>query len=201
MKTNRARGSAVLLRYVSLGHVRLAYTHRLVEHAHDRVVLFLAAGTPGKRFAGPPLHAVDDLAHYDWSLADRPWRRKHRLALTPLGAAHSIDLFWAADTWQFLGWYVNLQAPLIRTRLGFDTRDHALDVVVAPDGSWTWKDENHLQAAVRLGRFTRAEAHAIRREGEQVVASLPEVLPTGWEDWRPHASWTPLPLPAGWDDV
>ena len=201
MKTDRARGSPVLLRYVSFGHVRLAYPHRLVEHSRDRVVLFLAAGTPGKRFTGPPLHAAEDLARYDWSLADRPWRRTHRLSLTPLEAAHSLDLFWAEDSWQFVGWYVNLQAPLQPTPLGFDTRDHALDVVIAPDGSWRWKDEDHLEAAVRLGRFSRDEGAAIRREGERVIAALPRLLPTGWEEWRPDPSWALPPLPAGWDAV
>jgi hypothetical protein len=33
---------------------------------------------------------------------------------------------------------------LRRTRLGFDTRDQALDVVVEPDGTWQWKDEDQL---------------------------------------------------------
>lgn len=148
-----------------------------------------------------PLHAVHDLAAYDWSVADRSWHGTHRLCLTALDVAHSLDLFWAEDTWDFVGWYVNLQAPLRRTRLGFDTRDHALDLVIAPDGSWRWKDEDHLEAAVRLGLFTREEGREIRREGERVAALLPTLLPTGWERWRPDAAWTPLPLPAGWDDL
>ena len=42
----------------------------------------------------------------------------------------------------------------------------------------------NLQA---LGIFTRAEAAAVRAEGERVVEAKP--WPTGWEDWRPDPSW------------
>ena len=47
---------------------------------------------------------------------------------------------------------MNLQEPLQRTQLGFDTFDHDLDVVVvpmAPPGAW--KDEDELVEAIRLG--------------------------------------------------
>ena len=39
------------------------------------------------------------------------------------GAAHSVELLWNAETGQFLCWYINLQEPLRRTPLGFDTMD------------------------------------------------------------------------------
>ena len=36
-----------------------------------------------------------------------------------------------------------------------DTTDLALDVTVAPDGSWEWKDEDELAEAISLGRSRR----------------------------------------------
>jgi predicted RNA-binding protein associated with RNAse of E/G family len=61
--------------------------------------------------------------------------------------------------------------------------DHALDVVIEPDGKWHWKDEDDFVEAQRLGVFTPEEAAAVRREGERVIAE--RLWITGWERWRP----------------
>ena len=53
--------------------------------------------------------------------------------------------------WRFLGWYVNLQAPLVIRGDRFDTTDWALDIMVDPDGSWRWKDEDEFVRAIELG--------------------------------------------------
>jgi hypothetical protein len=64
-------------------------------------------------------------------------------------------------------------------------------VVVDPDGSWRWKDEDELADAVYAGRVDEA---AVRTEAERVLAERP--WPTGWEDFRPDPTW-PIPeLPA-----
>jgi hypothetical protein len=65
-----------------------------------------------------------------------------------------------------------------------------LDVVVDPDGTWHWKDEDEFLEATTLGLFTRQKALEIRAEGERVIASLPSLLPTGWETWIPNPSWS-----------
>jgi hypothetical protein len=137
-----------------------------------------------------------------WTRGDDPidltWSRTHVLQLVRPGAAHTVEVRWRED-WTFLDWYVNLQAPLRRTALGFDTTDWALDVVVSPAGEWRWKDEDDFAEAVELGVFDGVGAAAVRAEGERVIAARP--WPTGWGDWRPPADWTPLPLPDGWADV
>jgi predicted RNA-binding protein associated with RNAse of E/G family len=82
--------------------------------------------------------------------------------------------------------------------------DHLLDVVIDPDLSWRWKDEEELEEAVRLGLLTRQAADGIRAEGERVIAQLEAREPPfcdGWERWRPDPAW-PIPeLPAGWDEL
>ena len=67
--------------------------------------------------------------------------------------------------------------------------DHALDLVIAPDGSWCWKDEDDFAEAQALGVFTVEQAAAVRAEGERVLAARP--WPTGWENWRPQGATTP----------
>jgi predicted RNA-binding protein associated with RNAse of E/G family len=129
---------------------------------------------------------------------DKVWEWTHVLRLGRRDRPHSLDLFWD-EAWAFLGWYVNLQRPLEDTRLGFDTTDWALDVVVDPDGSWRWKDEDDFAQAQELGVLDADDAAGVRAEGERVVAERP--WPTGWEDWRPPAAWTPAALPEGWDVV
>jgi hypothetical protein len=51
--------------------------------------------------------------------------------------------------------------------------DHALDIVVEPDGAWHWRDEDDFAETQRLGVFTTEEAAAVRAEGERVVAARP----------------------------
>ena len=63
--------------------------------------------------------------------------------VTPPDAWHAIWWFFH-ETGEFRSWYVNLQTPIRRWWGGVDMRDHALDVVVAADRSWRWKDEDEF---------------------------------------------------------
>jgi len=189
-------GDAALWRSIAFGRVRWAMAHRLVELTPEQVVLWVPRGTRGKRGVAA-LHECVDLSTFDWSLREGVWR-DHCLKLTRFGDAHSLWLFWDEDG-TFGGWYVNLQEPLRESPLGWDSRDHALDIVIEPDGRWAWKDEEHLAAATARGRFTPEEGAAILAEGERVLADPP--WPTGWEKWRPDPSWVVPELPARWDEL
>jgi hypothetical protein len=171
--------------------------HTLVDESPERVALYCPPGTRGRRPRRAFVDYIGQLRTGHWEIVEHVWARNHVLRLTPFGAAHSVDLYWAEHDWAFRGWYVNLQEPLRRTSIGFDTRDQALDIVVEPDGSWSWKDEDHLAQLVRDGVWAAADAEAIRSEGERVLGDPP--WPTGWEDWRPDPAW-PLPsLPVDWE--
>lgn len=194
-------GDAVLLRSIYRGRVRWTFAHRYAGvHASGRVALYCGPGNAGKAMKrsleepGPYLEA--------WVRGDPPydrvWGATHVVRFMRPGDAHTVEIFWSLD-WELLGWYVNLQAPLRVDGALFDTTDWALDVVVAPDGSWRWKDEDDFAQAIALGVFDDAAAAEVRAEGERVVAERP--WPTGWEDWRPPRAWEPLPLPPAWDVV
>jgi hypothetical protein len=173
--------------------------HVLVEETSEVAVLYVPPGTRGRRPSRPFIEDPSQLRTLEWDHVEHVWHGTHALRLLRPGAAHCLYLFWDERGWSFQGWYVNLQAPFVRSTLGFDTRDHALDVVVEPDGSWRWKDEDHLELATRLGVFTRAEASEIRAEGERVLEQWP--FPTGWEGWRPDPVWPVPSLPEGWSAV
>jgi hypothetical protein len=140
----------------------------------------------------------------DWALADAVWTDSRMLYLMTPGAAHSVHLWWKAPDWSFGGWYVNLQEPIRRTRLGFDYMDQTLDIVIEPDLSWHWKDEHEIDGALATGFLTPEQARAIRAEGERVIERLEAraaPFSDGWEQWHPDPDW-PIPeLPAGWDSL
>ena len=80
--------------------------------------------------------------------------------------------------------------------------DQLLDVVIDPDLSWRWKDEDELREAIELGLMSQGGAEAVRREAERAIERLEARQPPfcdGWETWQPDPTW-PLPtLPDGWD--
>jgi hypothetical protein len=185
------------VRNIRFGKVRNAFSQYVVREDEDLVVLYLPLGTVGKRplSDGRPIRGQADR---EWELRDHTWHTFSRLTLIQWGRAHSVELL-RDETGEFEGWYVNIQEPLRRSRLGFETDDLVLDIRVQPDGSWTWKDEDELEEAVVLGRFNEDEGRAIRAEGQRVIEERP--WPTGWEDWRPDPAWPVPKLPKGWNVV
>ena len=172
------------------GRVWRAQACRVVEESDELLVLWIPAGAPAKVPAGGLRIPVDD-----WELEDTAQTKWDQLCVARRGRAHSVYVMWRAG-WELDIWYVNFERPLRRTPLGVDTFDEKLDLIVRPDGSYRWKDEDELDAAAVLGLL---DADAVRAEAERVLREWP--FPTGWEDWRPDPSW-PLPqLPDGWERV
>ena len=69
------------------------------------------------------------------------FRRGECLRLMFPGEPYSIWLHWSrTPPRRFTGWYVNLEAPFVRTDIGVDTTDNSLDLVVTPDFECRWKD-------------------------------------------------------------
>ncbi len=194
-------GDAVLLRSIYRGNVRWCFSHYYVGEWEGRHGLYCGPGSPGKG-NGTQRPAHRRYLEYGLlsttPLVDRVWDRTNVLRFMREGDAHTVEVFWDEE-WELLGWYVNLQAPLVVRGDRFDTTDWALDVWVEPDGSWSWKDEDEFAQAQELGIFDAVAAAEVRAEGERVIADRP--WPTGWEDWRPPPEWEPLALPIGWDVI
>ncbi len=180
----------------------------VVHDSPEFIALFLAAGTTIKSPARADGSTIPrDLPFEERYTAvagirDGLWHSNHRLMLARPDAAHLVSLFWREEDWGFLDWYVDLQAPLQRTPIGFDSQDHVLDIVVGPDLRWRWKDEDEFADAQRIGRFSPGEAAAVRAEGEQVVDLIEAMawpFNEGWPAWRPDPAWDIPKLPADWD--
>jgi hypothetical protein len=195
-------GDEVLLRYIPMGRVFWALPGTIVEHDDARVGLWIAPGTPFKRPEQLRV-PIPQFAAGMWEPTDHTWFGGGILLLHERGAAHSIWPRWDED-WRFGGWYVNLESPWRESKFGFDSRDHVLDLVVRPDRTWSWKDEEELDEAVEHGVFTTDQAQAIRQEGERVIEHIEAwsaPFDEGWENWRPDPAW-PLPqIPAGWANL
>ncbi len=128
---------------------------------------------------------------------------RHVLAICQSDAWHSVMLFWSID-WQFKFWYVNLQTPLQKSRLGVASQDCALDIVVRPDMTWEWKDSDEFEELVAMGFFSREEESSVRAAADRMIATIENrnsPFNEGWEDWRPCGNW-PVPcLPDDWAQV
>lgn len=186
--------TSAILREVWFGRVWRVNACWIVEETSEQIVLHLPRGAVARFPVDVHGREVRIPRPRGWTLAERAVRFE-ALALYRPGRRHSIWLFWDEDG-SFAYWYVNLEQPLERTSLGLDVRDDKLDLVIAPDGTVRWKDEDELVEAARRGLVDEA---AVRAEAERVLAEPP--WPTGWEAWRPDPACGLPKLPHGWDVV
>jgi hypothetical protein len=196
-------GDVIALREIWRGAVFEARPVIVVADAPDQAILYLPIGA---RVAV----ALDEHEH-QLRLPDRPWhmgsheiRTRSALSFAWPDTPYAVLLLRGANG-DVEGWYVNIQEPLRRTALGFDTVDHALDVLIPADRSaWTWKDEDELAEAIDAGLFTEHEAIAFRAAGERGAVRVVQGEPPfdhDWLTWRPDPSWGTPQLPVGWDTL
>jgi len=197
-------GDVVAIREIWAEQVFEARPASVVQDLPGQTSLFVA---PFVRCGVP----TDDTDGEELRLPDRPWH----LRVRERGGFGVLSFAWPDTPYAVLllfepdgsprSWYVNLQTPLARTAIGFDTVDHALDVLIPLDrSSWTWKDEDELAEAVALGLFTQEDAAGFRYWGERAIERVLLRLPPfdePWEDWRPDPAWPSPELPPGWDLV
>ena len=116
------------------------------------------------------------------------------------GKGFSVGLSFGSDG-AFKSWYGNLEAPYIRTPLGIDTRDFALDVIAYPDGRWYWKDEAEFQRRLEIGIDSAEHQARVRAAGQEFVNRFERnewPFNAGWQTWRPTLALTPRILPDNW---
>ena len=140
----------------------VAGAHRALDAARD------SDAASGRRERQPN----PDSRPSDWELEPvESWTRDAVVLARP-GRAHSIYVFWREGAFEH--WYVNFEEPLRRTPVGFDTFDQKLDLIVMPDGTYRWKDEDELEQAAALGLL---DPEAVRAEAARVLEEWP--FPTG----------------------
>jgi hypothetical protein len=196
-------GDTVVIRYLTRdGKPGMSWPASVVEDRPDVLALFIPEGVTYKLWGqvtppegGAPVRG----------LVDGAWRRDTLRLMFP-GRYHSVWLSWDRTPGgrAFHGYYINMEEPYRRSLVGVDTNDHALDVVVAPDLSWTWKDADELDRRAETGTYYPEFVARVHEEGRRAVADLEaRVYPyTGeWVDWTPDMTWGQPSLPADWDQA
>lgn len=175
---------------------------RVVEDREDLTALAVLDGTRYIMLGDADGNPTRDFVHASRHIEGR-WRG-YSLRLIRPGEAHSTILFWG-PTGEFLAWYINLEDPNRRTPTGFESLDHTLDLLIAPDRqSWRWKDEDEFEHGIKHGWYTWEMFDELKAYGERVAEEARQGLPPfnePWPEWRPDPTWEPAELPAGWDRV
>jgi hypothetical protein len=201
-------GDIVVHRYVGHGNgITWCRPHIMVFDTPELIALFQPEGTVVKRFdieGGSPVASQTV--------------RMNVLRLMFPGRAYAILLYFDAGTgvpswyekhfnWphsEFKGWKIDLESPFKRTPLGFDTTDNALDIIVRPDFSWYWKDEQILARFVRQGVYTSQEAESFYADGRRAIRAVKRREPPfsdPWSEWRPDSSWSIPHAPTDWEKL
>ena len=173
-----------------------ATTVVVVADEPDLLASFLPEGAP---FVFAHEHPLGD---HPW-LGRPAWQGHGVLMLQRPEESYAVWHFWDGPNRSFAGWYFNLQDPVRRTSLGYDTQDLELDVWAPATGGWALKDDDLLDVRVREGRFTPLEAEAIRAIGKTITDRLDanDTWWDGWATWEPDPLWaSPVTPPPTWLD-
>lgn len=180
----------------------------VIEDTDDRLLLWLPKGTRRKVPVTPPsrpdpptrsARIIDNLAYGDWVYGDHVWDVSSLWILRP-GDWYATWVSWRA-VGDHLGWYVNMQYPFRRTSLGIEAMDLMLDVVVEPNMTWQWKDDDEFDEIARRGIFDGRTVERIRREAANVIGLIEARKPPfsePWPSWSPDTSWQLPVLPDNW---
>ena len=186
-------GDTVALRDIWFGEVWRAVPALVVSDDERATAAYIPAGCEN-------VYPVDDDGR-EIRLAVPGARRATRMTSRPMLVLLQRDAAWSIwhqfrTDGSFEHWYVNFEQMLGRGPATLDYVDHKLDLIVRPNGPVTWKDEDELEEAGRLGLL---DADAVRHDADRFLRERP--WPTGWEGFRPDPDWTAPALPPGWDDV
>jgi len=195
-------------------HGRIAFVHpvRVISDDDRGLLVWLARGAViavEKTLDG---RGARDLPFDEWAAAPKApvrstWQGPGLLRFFPSGADHSV-WFFRDDQDNFNTYYVNLEESAVRWDdgpvAGLDVIDQDLDIVVAPDLTWEWKDEDEFADRLRFPEhYWVPDEAAVRAEGARVIKKIEAAefpFDQTWTDFQPDPAWpTPTELPPGWD--
>lgn len=207
-----APGRLIMHRNVRRGRIGWVRSARVVSDDERGLLVWIARGAPVAHEVADDGRGMRAMPFAEWlsrsyRLATGVWAGPPLLKFLPTGADHSVWLFRDAED-RFAHWYVNLEEHGVRWDdgevAGVDVVDQDLDIVVDPDLSWRWKDEEEFveRLAFPDGYWVPDEA-AVRAEGLRVVRMIEAgefPFDGTWRDFVPDPGWTvPASLPPGWD--
>lgn len=202
-------GDEIVLRYRRHQPVDIVFPVRVIEDTPERVSVFLCEGTGYKGQAtkdGRPLGREVPFLERECliqGVCDKTWSGNHVLMVQQPEESYAVWFFWNASDWSFIGYYVNLQASLERIIVGFDTLDYLLDIVVDPDQTWRWKDEDEFSEARVAGILSPDVCEAALAASERAIVDIESghwPFDGSLVGWRPDPNWTIPLLPDNWNE-
>ena len=140
----------------------------------------------------------------DWQLARYTWQANRLLLLFEPEKYYSIVFFWNDATNEFLCYYINFQLPFQRNCRSVDTLDLDLDLVIHPDFTYEWKDEDDYQKAIEHGGIAAEWINGIEAAKREILKRIEQrryPFDGSWLDWMPDPDWVPPSLPENWDKI
>lgn len=207
-----AAGRLILHRNTRRGRLAFARPVRVVSDTDLGLLLWMARGTPGVNEVTLDGRGTRGMPFSEWvtlkyRMRAGAWQGPGILMFFPPDADHSVWFFFD-EQGRFANWYVNLEERATRwddgAVAGVDIVDQDLDIVVRPDRTWEWKDEDEFTERLAIPEhYWVPDEQAVRAEGRRVI----KVVEAGefpfdgtWTDFVPDPSWTvPTDLPHGWD--
>lgn len=165
---------------------------RAIDRGDEHLALSQLAGATGMVPEGYPedlARVLEQSARRQWTLVPYVWRATNCLHVVQLEQWWGARIMWT-EAGDFLCWYVDFRLPvsIAEAQRCVTTRDLHLDVVVMPDGSWSWKDEDHLEAATESGAISAAERRSVEDAREKVTSAIDAgafPFDGSYLDWRP----------------
>jgi predicted RNA-binding protein associated with RNAse of E/G family len=205
-------GRPVVYRNFSAGRLVNVRPCRVVSDDERGLLLWLARGSAMIIEVAVDGRGVREMPFTEWvtlehRLVPVTWSGPGILKFIPAEGGHSVWFFRDGEG-HFTNWYVNLEEHAVRwddgVLAGVDVVDQDLDVVVAPDRTWRWKDEDEF--AERLAspeHYWVPAPDEVWAEGRRVIKTIEAgefPFDGTWTDFRPDPSWpVPAEVPAGWD--
>ncbi|HLF78534.1 MAG TPA: DUF402 domain-containing protein [Dehalococcoidia bacterium] len=185
----------------------VGWPHVVLEDSDERIALYMPEGTHLWRWdvLGERLHQ-ERIVQGELVRLFFPGKR-FEVSLfydTGTGPARHVEYLFPGVRGRFFGWKVDVTSLFARTEIGFDMIDETLDIMMKPDRTHRWKDEDQLEVFVDLGIYSKVEVEELHRIGEDVVRSMEKREPPfddEWVNWRPEPGLKIGQIPVGWQDV
>ncbi len=179
----------------------------VVKDTPEEVALYLM---PGAECAAPPgyIHQKhgdhsdwqrwDDMLGNAWTLEKFTWHTSRFLILLEPQKFYATFYIWEHLSGAFQCYYINFQLPFTRSLLGFETFDLELDLLIAPDYRWKWKDVTEYQLGIEKGVLRPEWIQNIEQAKPEVFSRLEQrryPLNGAWLHWQPNPHWVAPRLP------
>ena len=202
-------GDVIVWRGIYRRRVWHAQTVIVVKDSPNEMVLALLPGTECIAPEGYLQGKQSDKRRWNykdkyWELEKYDWRTNRLLILLEPDKFYSTMYFWDHASNEFLCYYMNFQLPFRRSASGIDTLDLDLDLIINPDFSFEWKDEEDYQKAIGHEIIFPEWIQGIETAKGDVFDKLERrqyPYDGSWLDWLPDPTWSPPKLPADWDRV